>query len=137
MSDINVLGCIVASVVTFVSGFSWFNQKTFFPVWWRLLNKGSAQPGDGQNMATVFAAQTLAIVVQVVALELVLDKIGGEAGLDAVQGAFWGFVLGLGAAFSSLGHRLFGGFGFRVWLVEVGNDILNWAVIGLLLSALS
>ncbi|MEY4400999.1 MAG: hypothetical protein RL072_864, partial [Actinomycetota bacterium] len=33
--------------------------------------------------------------------------------------------------------RLFGGFGFRVWLVEVGNDILNWAVIGLLLSALS
>jgi len=35
-----------------------------------------------------------------------------------------------------LGHRLFGGHGYRVWLIEAGNDVLNWTIAGSILSAM-
>ncbi|MEY4043303.1 MAG: hypothetical protein RL529_870, partial [Actinomycetota bacterium] len=49
-----------------------------------------------------------------------------------LAGAFLGF--GIGAA-SSISHRLFGGQGFRVWLLEIGQDIVSLTVMGLILAA--
>jgi hypothetical protein len=87
-------------------------------------------------MRVVFGSVTVANIVQVLALELVLDRIGGEAGLGAVSGAGWGALLGVAAAGAMLGHRIFGGHGFRVWLIEAGNDVLNWTIAGAILSAM-
>jgi len=136
MDSINWLACLVAFVATFASGFAWFNQKTLFPVWWRLMGKGDAVPGDGASMVALFGGQVAAIVAQVLVLEVVLDQIGGDAGLTAAAGAGWGALLGVGAAFAMLGHRLFAGHGWKAWLVEAGNDALNWTLIGLILSAI-
>ena len=45
MSNVNWLGCLVACLAVFASGFAWFNGKTFFPVWWRLMDRGDAAIG--------------------------------------------------------------------------------------------
>ena len=136
MSNVNWLACLVAFLAVFASGFAWFNGKTFFPVWWRLMGRGDTQPGDGANMGVLFGSQAVAIAVQVLVLELALDRIGGDAGLGAASGAGWGALLGCAAAAAMLGHRLFGGHGFRVWLIEAGNDVLNWTIAGAILAAM-
>ena len=46
------------------------------------------------------------------------------------------FGVGLVAA-SSLSHRLFGGDGFRVWLIEVGGDVVGLTLAGLVLGLLA
>ena len=43
------------------------------------------------------------------------------------------FGFGIGAM-TSISHRLFGGQGFRVWILEVGQDILSLTVMGLILA---
>ena len=51
------------------------------------------------------------------------------------KGAIVGLVAGIGiAAASSMGHRLFGEQGFRVWGLEVSNDILNLVLMGAILG---
>ena len=51
-------------------------------------------------------------------------------------GAVTGLLLGVGiAAASSLSHRLFGGQGLRVWIIEVGGDVVSLTVAGLILGA--
>ena len=37
---------------------------------------------------------------------------------------------------ASLGHRLFAGYGVKVWLLEVGNDVLNFTLMGAILVAI-
>ena len=136
MDSINWLACLVAFLAIFASGFAWFNGATFFPVWWRLMGRGDAVPGEGGSMTLLFGSQAAAIVAQVLVLEVVLDRIGGDAGLTAAAGAGWSALLGAGAAAAMLGHRLFAGHGWRVWMIEAGNDVLNWTLIGLILSTI-
>ena len=51
-------------------------------------------------------------------------------------GAVSGFVVGVGvAAARSLSHRLFGGQGLRVWIIDVGGDVVSLPVAGLILGA--
>lgn len=135
MGDINVLGVLIASVVAFASGFAWFNGKTFFNVWWRLMGKGDVQPGDGGSMGLLFGSVAIAIVAQAIVLEVVLDSLRDDMGhLGPLAGAGWGLLIGLGLAAAALGHRLFAGHGYRVWLIEVGNDVLNFVLIGAILG---
>ena len=37
--SINWLAVLLATIVSFVSGFIWFGPKTFYPVWWKALGK--------------------------------------------------------------------------------------------------
>ena len=60
----------------------------------------------------------------------------GDASFGAVGGGLTGLLIGIGLrAASSLGHRLFAGAGFRVWLIEVGSDVVNLTIMGIILGA--
>lgn len=69
-------------------------------------------------------------------VEVVLDAVRGDNAMSAVGGAGWGLIAGLLVAAASLGHRLFAGHGYRVWLIEVGNDVVNCVIAGAILGAL-
>ena len=44
--------------------------------------------------------------------------------------------MGVGfAAAASLSHRLFGGYSLKVWILEVGQDIVCLTAMGLVLGA--
>jgi len=135
-SSIHWIGVLLCIVASFVSGFAWFGPKTFYPVWKKSMGQSPTDnPGENQNMAVTFGLTLIGIIVQAIVLALVLDLQDRAVGkVSLVAGLGTGLVVGLGAAAMSLGHRLFAGHGIKVWLIEVGNDVLNFAIMGVILS---
>jgi hypothetical protein len=54
---------------------------------------------------------------------------------DAWTGALVGLAVGVVAAGSSLGHRLFAFQGFKVWFIEVSADVIGLILMGLVIGA--
>ncbi|MFN4002154.1 DUF1761 domain-containing protein [Microcella sp.] len=133
--ELNWLAILVAFVVAFLAGALWFGPKTFFPVWWKAMGNGDEAPG-GDNMALVFGLTALGALVQVVAVASVIYFVGLAAGpVGPLGGLLTGLLLGIGfAAASSLSHRLFAGHGLKVWIIEVGSDVLNYTLVGLVIG---
>lgn len=134
ISDIQWVAVLVSALVAIASGAIWFGPSAFYPVWRKALG-GAAEitPGAGMNMGIVFGSTFIAQFVQATAMALVLSSVDG---LSAVKGLLFGLVIGIGiAAASSLSHRLFSGHGFKVWTIEVSNDVLNLTLMGLIIGA--
>ena len=135
MPEVNVIGIIAGTAVSFVSGFLWFGPATFFPTWWRLMGKGPKDvPGGGINMGVAFGSVLVGQALQVTVLALILSALNITAPLD---GALVGLLIGVGiVGGSGLSHRIFAGHGFGVLLLEAGNDIVNLGLAGAILVAL-
>jgi hypothetical protein len=135
-----LLGVLLAVVVSFVANFIYFGPKTMFPIWWRAIGKSPEdQPGDtGQSPAMMFGPVVVASIVQALLMSWVLQavaKLYNTADVSLVTGTLVGLAIGIGfAAAPALGHRLFSGQGFKVWLIESGGDILGLTLMGAVLS---
>lgn len=136
LSHIHWVAILVAALVAIASGSIWFGPRTFYPAWWKAMGHTEGEiPGAGMNMGIVFGSTFVAHFIEAFAMALVLSSIED---LNAANGFLVGLVVGIGiAAASSLPHRLFGGHGFKVWAIEVGNDVLNLALIGFIIGAFS
>ena len=135
--EFNFLAVILATVAGFAIGGLWFGPRTFFPVWWKLMGKSPEEQPGSESMATVFGLTFLGAITQASVLGLILplfaDTVGG---LDWFGGLATGALLGLGfSAATSLSHKLFGGFGLKVWVLEVGQDIVSLAAMGAIVAA--
>lgn len=134
-NSINLAGIAVATLAGFVTGALWFSPKTFFPMWWKAMEKPADEvPGKGSGMGEIFVSLVVGLIVQAVVLSGVLNGFYPHA--SVTQGAYVGAILGVGiCAMSSLGHRLFAGHGFLVWALEAGNDIAALAIMGAIIAA--
>lgn len=142
---LNIAAVFVASISSFVIGAIWFGPKTFYPVWIRAM--GREVPTERVEMskgetALMFGGTYLGGLIQALTLGIVIVLARQVAPVDALTGAFLGFLLATGiGAFSSLSHRMFGQANFRVysslkvWIIEVGQDIVALTVAGLILGA--
>jgi hypothetical protein len=130
--DVPGIGIFVAALVGFFTSFFWFNQKTFFPVWWSAMGKGDEMPGNGQSMGILFGSALFSTLAQAIVLAVLI----GAAYEDATfaQGALVGLLVGVAIIGAALGHRLFGGHGWKVWLLESGADLLVIVAMGATLS---
>ena len=138
LANLNWLAIVAATLAAFAAGAIWFGPKTFFPTWWKLMGKDATEePGANSNMVVIFGSTFVGALVQAVTVASVIYFVAaGDSGFGALGGALTGFLIGIGlAAASSLGHRLFAGQGFRVWLIEVGSDVVNLTIMGLILGA--
>lgn len=135
--EFNFLAVILATVAGFAIGGLWFGPKTFFPVWWKLMGKSPEEQPGSESMATVFGLTFLGAITQASVLGLILPLIADTVGgLDWFGGLATGALLGLGfSAATSLSHKLFGGFGLKVWVLEVGQDIVSLAAMGAIVAA--
>jgi hypothetical protein len=135
--EINFLAVGLAALAGITIGSLWFGPKTFFPLWWKLMGKSPEENPGSESMGVVFGLTFLggfgqAIVMGLV-IPLVSDAVGG---LDWFGGLATGALLGLGfSAATSIGHKLFGGFGLKVWILEVGQDIVSLAAMGAIIAA--
>lgn len=143
---INWLAVFVASIVSFAIGALWFGPKTLYPVWIRAL--GREVPTERIEMSAgetglMFGGTYLAGLVQVTTLAIVLTFLrAASPTFGAVSGAVVGFVLAVGfGAFASLSHRMFGQpdhkvyRSLKVWIIEVGQDVVCVTVAGAILGA--
>lgn len=139
LQGLNLLSVLLASLVSIISGAIWFGPKTFYPIWMKARGIESGQLSKAPNPLILFGGTFLAVVVQTFTLGVFINSLrhnGVE--FSALDGATTGFLLGLGiGAFASLPHRLFGGESFKVWIIETSNDVLNLAIAGAIISALS
>jgi hypothetical protein len=137
ISEVNWLGVIAAWFVAFIIAFNWFSGKAFYPVWMRSMGK---QPGEGHDankgMATIFGLTILSGIFQAFVLSVILIAVSkANAGnVDLVTGGGIGFLAGCAIATAALGHFLFAGRTMKTWVIEFGNDILNWTAMGIVLS---
>lgn len=137
LAELNWLAILVAFVAAFIAGAIWFGPKTFFPAWWRAMGKDPNNMEVTGNMAVTFGATAVAAFIEAVAVASVIYFVAqGNPNFGALDGGLVGLLLGLGlAAASSLSHRLFAGQGFKVWIIEVGSDVVNLTIMGLIIGA--
>ena len=136
-SQINWLAVVVAAVAGFVVGGVWFGPKTFYPIWWKLSgNEPTTEPG-GQSPLVLFGSTFLATLAQAATVAIFIEIATiVDPNFGPLQGLAAGALLGAGiAAASSLSHRLFSRAGFAVWIIEVGQDIVSLAVMGLIIAS--
>ena len=143
-SELNLVGVAIAFVVSFISGGIWFGPKTFYPIWMKARGIESGQLTRQQNKpAVLFGGTILGIIAQTLTLALAISSLqAGNSEFSVLDGALVGAALGVGiAAFASLSHRIFGqpdGKVYRslkVWLIEVGQDVLCVTIAGAILGA--
>ena len=133
--SINFVAVLVAFLINFVIGFIWFGPKTFFPIWWKAIGK-TGDPGVDADMKVVFSSTAIAGLVSATGLALVFDLLARTKGeVNLITGLSTGLIVGIFLmAAPALSHRLFAGNGFKVWLLEIGSDVLGFAGMGIALS---
>lgn len=138
-SGLNLIGLLVAFVVSFIIGAIWFGPKTFYPVWMKARGIASGQLNENQNKpALLFGGTLLGIAIQVVVLGGVINSIGQAKTVSILDGALIGLALGVGISmFSSLSHRLFGGESLKVWIIETAADGINLTIAGAIIAFFS
>ena len=130
-STINWLAVIVCVVISMISGSIWYNPKTFFPMWWKVVGGGREQPGM-ENMGMTWGLTVLASFVQAVAMAFMVKAMNSTT---IASGAMTGFMLWFGfIAPTYLVNKLFAGHGLKIWAIEIGNHLVNFVIFGALLS---
>jgi hypothetical protein len=136
-TGLNLLGVLLAFIVSFISGAIWFGPKTFYPVWMKAKGNALGQLTSTQNKPVVlFGGTILGVVIQTLTVAFVVTALGhNNANFGVSDGALVGFALGVGIAmFASLSHRLFGGENFKVWIIETANDAINLTIAGAVIT---
>ena len=72
LDAINWLAVVVCIVVSIISGSLWYNPKTFFPIWWKVVGAGREQPGM-ENMGMTWGLTVLSSFVQAVAMAIMVQ----------------------------------------------------------------
>ena len=137
--EFNWLAVVLAAVVGVAIGAIWFGPKTFFPIWWKLQGKSPEDNPGGESMGVTFGLTFVGGFVQAVVMAVVIGLAETATGdLDWFSGLATGALMGVGfSAATSIGHKLFGGLGLRLWLLEVGQDIVSLAAMGAIIASLS
>ena len=136
-SGLNLLGVLIAFLVSFISGAIWFGPKTFYPVWLKVKGNSSGQLTSSQNKPlALFGGTIIGVAIQTFSVALFVTSLGhNNANFGVSDGALVGFALGVGIAmFTSLSHRLFGGENFKVWIIETVNDAINLTIAGAIIT---
>jgi hypothetical protein len=134
---INWLAVAACMVVSMISGSLWYNPKTFFPAWWKVVGK-SDTPGLQGNMAMTWALTVLSSFVQAAFMALLVNALGSltQGGSTLASGAAVGLILWVGfVAPTNLVNKLFAGHGLKIWAIEAGNHLVNFVLFGAILGA--
>ena len=138
-NGLNLVGVLIASVVSIVSGAIWFGPKTFYPIWMKARGNETGRLQNNPNPGVLFGGTFVSILIQTLSLGLIINSLQAHLPeFGVIDGAGIGLVLGVGIAmFASLPHRLFGGENFKTWMIETLNDSLNLMIAGAIIAALN
>jgi hypothetical protein len=136
-TGLNLIGVLIAFIVSFTSGGIWFGPKTFYPVWMKARGIQSGQLDHNQNKpALLFGGTAIGVLAQTLTLALIVTSLQKHSSsFGILDGAGVGFALGVGIGmFASLSHRIFGGDSLKVWIIETANDAINLTIAGAIIA---
>lgn len=134
-ADVNIGAVLVCTLVALVSGFIWYNPKTFFLIWWKAIGKTEKDMNRDKGMGATWTLTIISSFIQPLILALLLGLIFPD-GASAWQGLEIGALLWLGfIAPTYMVNKLFANHGLLVWSIETGNHLLNMMLFGLILGA--
>jgi hypothetical protein len=136
-SSINWLAVIACVVASMIIGSVWFSPKTFYPAWRQAIGKSETDVPSTTNMGMVWGLIVLASLVQAIFMSLMVTAMGSmtPGGATLGSGAMAGFFLWLGfVAPSSLTNKLFAD-RLKAWVLEAGNHLITFVVMGAILGA--
>ena len=136
-SSINWLAVVVCVFASMIIGSIWFSPKTFFPAWWKAIGKSENDGPSSTNMGMVWGLIVFSSFVQAVFMSLMVHAMGSmrPGGATLGSGAMAGFFLWLGfVAPSSLTNKLFAD-RIKAWVLEAGNHLVAFVVMGAILGA--
>jgi hypothetical protein len=139
LHGLNYWAVLIGIIFTFASGAIWFGPKTFYPKWMAAMGINPSDNIGKVKPSQVFSALVVAIVLQVFVIAAIITTLKhGNSDFGAADGAIVGFLLGaVICAMPNLSHRMCAGNGFKVWLIENGNDILNMTVVAAIIAGLN
>ena len=140
LTSLNWVAILLGTLTIFMINAIWFGPKTFYPVWWKALGKEVPGPEDrdtsGKTALRLFGGSFAAALAQAIVLTLAISVAAQDSHFGVITGGIYGFAFGVIAAGASLAHRLFGQQGFKVWIIEVGADIVALVAASLVIAAL-
>jgi hypothetical protein len=124
---------LIGTVFAMVNGSIWYNPRTFFAVWWKIVGGGKETPGMG-NMGAVWTLTVVAGAVKAIFIGVAVNAFSSVlGGISAGEGLLTGVIVAVGfLAPTYLVNKLFAGHGFKIWAIEVGNHFVDLLVIGLI-----
>jgi Protein of unknown function (DUF1761) len=132
--SLNWWAVLVGVVINMLVGSLWFNPKTFFPAWWKVVGKDDEQPGMKGNMGLTWALTIVAGAVQAIFIGLAVSALGPLlGGVGLASGLETGAIIWLGfIAPTYLVNKLFAGHGLEIWAIEAGNHLVDFLLLGAL-----
>ncbi|MEW6083102.1 MAG: DUF1761 domain-containing protein [Chloroflexota bacterium] len=139
-SSINWLAVVACVLASMVIGAVWFGPKTFFPVWWQAIGKSEKDDPSGSSlgMGLTWGLIIFCSFLQAVFMNLLVQTMGSvSGGANLASGAMAGFLLWLGfVAPSSLTNKLFAD-RLKAWVLEAGNHLVTFVVMGAIAGAMA
>lgn len=139
-SSINWLAVVACVFASMVIGAVWFGPKTFFPIWWKAIGKSDKEDAGGSSMGMglTWGLIIFCAFVQAVFINVFVNAMGSmTGGTSLISGAMAGFLLWLGfVAPSSLTNKLFAD-RLKAWVLEAGNHLVTFVVMGAIVGAMS
>ncbi len=139
-NSINWLAVALGVLASMVIGSVWFSPKTFFPIWWKAIGKSDSEDASGSSigMGLTWGLIVLSSFVQAIFMNFMVNAMGGmTGGASLASGALAGFLLWLGfVAPSSLTNKLFAD-RIQAWVLEAGNHLVTFVVMGAIAGALA
>ena len=133
-TDLNYWAVLVATAIGMIVGSLWYSPLMFAEPWLRLLGKTMeqlAEEGYGQALPMVVAV--IGSLITSYVLALVINASSDSPGL--VDGIVVGALLwaGLVGVQSLLGF-LFSGRPIRLWILDSGNQLVTFVLMGLVIG---
>ncbi|MCY4108025.1 MAG: DUF1761 domain-containing protein [Chloroflexi bacterium] len=133
-TDLNYWAVLVAAAIAMIVGSLWYSPLLFAQPWLRLLGKSMEQlTEEGHGSAVAMTAAVIGSLVTAYVLALVINVSSDSPGL--VDGIVVGALLwaGLVGVQNLLGF-LFSARPIRLWLLDGGNQLVTFVLMGLVIG---
>ena len=127
VSDVNLLGVLLAAIATTIIGMVWYSPKVFGKIWMKLANVKKPE-SDSKSMLLAFFSTLLSAFV----LSLLIAYLG----FGVAEALILAFLLWLGfIATTTLGNFLWEGKPIKLYLLNNGYSLLNLLVMSAIIAA--
>lgn len=130
-TNVSILAIILAVIANMVIGALWYSPILFANIWVKALGK-NMEDIDPKGAKVGYGLTTLGGIFTAIVLSLFIHLLNTVTILD---GALFGFLIGLIAAFRELSPTFFESRSYTLFFISAGYHIVSLTVMGIIIAA--